>query len=147
VTRRPVPALFLMMKTLVLAALVVAIAACGAYHFPSASPAGTGTVTGTVLAVPCAPVVNPQFPCKGRPAAGLVMVFTAGNGTPAEAQTDSAGHYTIHLDAGTWNVTVKGHMMRIVSGPATVTVAAGATTVADYFVDSGIRLPVPLPAS
>ena len=39
-------------------------------------------------------------------------------------------------------MSVKNYM-RVISGPPVVTVKAGATVVADYVVDSGIRTAVP----
>jgi hypothetical protein len=35
--------------------------------------------------------------------------------------------------------------MRVISGPPAVTVAAGSTVVANYVLDSGIRVPAPQP--
>jgi hypothetical protein len=122
-----------------LALLAVGLAACGADSVPSGSPAQTGTVTGRVVAVPCAPVERPDQPCSGRPVAGLELTFTNG-GTTISSTTDSNGNYSVQLDAGTWNVATKGYM-RVIGGPKAVTVKAGETVVANYVVDSGIRIP------
>ena len=130
------------MRNLLLVALVVVVAGCGAYRFPGGSAAGTGTVTGQVVAVPCAPVENPQSICKGRPAADVEIVFTTANGAVASTKTDSGGNYSIQLDAGTWKVTLKSYM-RIIGGPVAVTVTADSAVVANYVVDSGIRVPQP----
>jgi Tfp pilus assembly protein PilV len=120
---------------------MVATAACGAYHFPAETPSGTGTVSGHVTAVPCTPVETAnQPPCVGRPVAGLVITFN-GNGAAVTTQTDSSGAYSVDLAAGTWKVNFKT-LMRIISGPATVTVQAGSSAVVDYVVDSGIRVPI-----
>src|SRR6266481_6103810 len=76
-------------RALLIALLLVATAACGAYRFPGAGTpvAGTGTVSGQVSAVPCFPiepapaqpgVVQPgvvQPPCAGRPVPGAVIEF------------------------------------------------------------------------
>jgi hypothetical protein len=129
------------MRHAFLLVLVVGIAACGAYRFPSGTPASSGSVSGQVLAVPCSPVVNPQTLCKGRPVPGLEIDFTAGNRHAVVTKTDSKGNYAVQLDAGTWTVTIRN--MRVISGPPTVTVDAGATLVANYIVDSGIRVPPP----
>ncbi len=129
------------MRAVVVLLLIAATAACGAYRFPSESPSATGTVTGHVMAVPCAPVQPAnQPPCAGRPVPGLEIDF-AGNGTAVSTRTDSSGAYSIQLPAGTWKVSFKT-FMRIVSGPPTVTVQAGSSVVADYLVDSGIRVPI-----
>jgi hypothetical protein len=120
---------------------MVATAACGAYHFPSDTPSGTGTVSGHVTAVPCAPIEPAnQPPCTGRPVGGLEIDFT-GNGAVVSTKTDSSGGYSVDLAAGTWKVSFKTYM-RIISGPSRVTVQAGSSLVADYVVDSGIRVPI-----
>ncbi|HEX9099340.1 MAG TPA: hypothetical protein VF956_07645 [Candidatus Dormibacteraeota bacterium] len=141
VTSDPPDALGLQMRALVLLLLMVATAACGAYRFPGESPSASGTVSGHVMAVPCTPVqpVN-QPPCAGRPVAGLEIDFTGG-GASVSARTDSNGAYSVELAAGTWKVSLKSYM-RIISGPPTVAVQAGSTVVANYLVDSGIRVPV-----
>jgi hypothetical protein len=58
--------------------------------------------------------------------------------------TDANGRYRIDLPEGTYKVSAKNYM-RIVSGPAVVTVKAGSTVIADYLLDSGIRQPLPVP--
>ncbi|HEV1991763.1 MAG TPA: carboxypeptidase-like regulatory domain-containing protein [Candidatus Dormibacteraeota bacterium] len=139
------------MRNVLLAALVLLTAACGAYQFPGASPAATGTVTGMVTVMPCGPV-QPVVPdqsgppqdaiaCKMRPAAELEIDFASG-GTVTRALTDANGRYRVELPAGTYKVSAKGYL-RLIRGPATVTVTAGSTVTADYLLDSGIRRPVP----
>ena len=66
-----------------------------------------------------------------------MLVFTD-SGTSRTAQTDSNGAYSIELPAGTWTVDTKSYV-RIISGPRKVVVNAGATVVANYVVDTGIR--------
>src|SRR5712692_1344334 len=123
------------------AALMLITAGCGAYVFPGSTQSGVGTVTGTVIAVPCAPVESSANPCVGRPVPGLEIDFTDG-GTTSRTVTDSKGAYSIDLKAGTWKVVFTG-VMRLISGSPTVTVSSGARVVANYVVDSGIRVPVP----
>ena len=133
------------MRNALLAALVFVIAACGAYQFPGGSPAGSGSVTGQVTVIPCGPVepAQPDFaPCKMRPAAGLEIDFASDGGTIFSAKTGSDSRYSIELPAGAYKVSVKNYM-RVISGPPVVTVKAGATVVADYVLDSGIRTGVP----
>ena len=132
------------MRNVVVAVLLLLTAACGAYQFPPGSSGGTGTVTGSVVVYPCAPVESVDNPCRGRSIPGLEIDFASGNTTKA-AVTDSTGHYAIDLDAGTWKARIKSYM-RIMSGPVSVNVTAGSTVIADYVVDSGIRVPVPAPA-
>lgn len=136
------------MKNALLVALVFLTGACGAYHLPGGA-AGTGTVTGQVTVFPCGPgplqPAQPDFaPCKMKPAsgaAGIEVIFTS-DGRVTSTRTNAEGRYAIDLAAGTYNVSVMKYM-RIISGPSTVTVKAGATVVADYVVDSGIRTVVP----
>ena len=123
------------------AALLMLTAACGAYVFPGSSQGAAGTVSGTVIGVPCAPVESSTNPCMGRPVPGLEIDFTSG-GTTSRAVTDSKGDYSIDLNPGTWRVVLTG-FVRVMSGPATITVTSGGKVVANYVVDSGIRVPLP----
>lgn len=124
-------------------AVALLMAGCGAYSFPtSPSPTpATGTVTGRVIAVPCAPVQTVPNTCAGRPVAGLQIVLQNGNVTDSTT-TDSNGNYSIQLVPGTWKVRLATYM-RLISGPTLITVAAGSTISANYVLDSGIRVPVP----
>jgi hypothetical protein len=129
------------MRNVLLGALVLVTVGCGAYQFPGSSPASTGTVTGTVVAVPCSPVESAGQQCAGRPVADLEIDFTHGEAS-AKAMTDSAGHYSVTLTSETWSVHLATRM-RIISGPAQVNVQPGSAVTASYVLDSGIRLPVP----
>ena len=133
-----------MMRNALLGALLVLTAACGAYHFPGGDQAGLGTVSGQLRVYPCAPV-EPASGICAPPAvlAGGEIDFSDGQNV-FSARADSQGDYTIQLPAATYKVSVKAPE-RITSGPTTLTVGAGASIVADYVVDSGIRVPVPLP--
>jgi hypothetical protein len=126
------------MKAFFILLLVVATAACGAYRFPGGGTGSSGSVSGQVTVVPCAPVEPAAQPCTGRPASGLEIDFS-GDGSTVASQTGPKGYYSVELPAGSWKVSFKGYM-RIVSGPPTVTVSAGSSVVANYVVDSGIRL-------
>jgi hypothetical protein len=159
-----------MKKTLlvaILAAILAATAACGAYRFPSQSPGGVGTVSGQVLAtfgcgvsgagdIMCVPPPVPQpaacapggpvkSGCGPTPVAGFELVFTNG-ATTTIATTDSTGSYSIELAVGTWTVGTN-NKMRIMSGPTTLTMTAGAGIVANYVVESMIRVMSALPAN
>lgn len=127
------------MRLLFLAALVAVTAACGAYNFPSGSSA-YGTVAGHVSAVPCSPVQNPDNACTPRLVPGVEIDFTNG-GQSFVTKTGPDGTYNAGLPSGTWTVKLKSE--RMISGPSSVTVKADATIVADYVVDSGIRMPAP----
>ena len=75
--------------------------------------------------------------CGTWPMPGLELAFTNGDASRI-AKTDSSGHYSIDLPSGTWKVGTTSYA-RIISGPTTVVVTAGASVVADYVVDVGIR--------
>ena len=130
--------------TAVAAAVCALTAACGAYTFPgggsSPSPS-TGTVSGRVLAVPCAPVEQAGSSCAGKPVSGLELDYVAGNSVVARTVTDGSGNYVVRLAPGTYVVRFGG-IMRVISGPTKITVAAGSSIEADYLLDSGIRAPI-----
>lgn len=129
------------MRVLLLAAVMAAMAACGAYSFPSGTVAGTGRVSGVVTVYPCAPVEQQGQTCTGLAGGGIPIIFVNGMQT-VTVTTGSDGRYAVDLQAGTWKVTFKG-IMRIIRGPNPVTVPAGGSVEADYLVDSGIRAPGP----
>ena len=100
-------------------------------------------MSGRVLAVPCAPVEQIGSSCAGRPVAGLELDYMTGTVVAARTVTDTAGNYTVSLAPGTYTVQFKGGLMRVISGPTKITVAAGSSLTANYLIDSGIRAPVP----
>jgi hypothetical protein len=131
------------MRNVLLAGLLLVTSACGAYSFGTgqASPTpDSGTVSGRVLAVPCAPVEKVGSPCAGRPVAGLELDYVVGTKVAGRTITDGEGNYAIRLVPGTYTVTFKSYM-RVISGPTKIAVSAGANVVANYLVDSGIRVP------
>ncbi len=125
---------------------VAVLSACAGYRFPGGPPEGTGTVSGKVTVVPCAPVEQANSLCQGKPASSIALIFTSASKEQVIAQTDSAGEYAVELKAGRWAVTFKGYL-RVISGPSSVTVVSGSSVVADYVLDSGIRLPAPAAGS
>jgi hypothetical protein len=133
------------MKNWLLAAVILLASGCGAYQFPGEAPSptpSTGTVSGRVIAVPCAPVEQPGQACAGRPVPQLELDYVVGTSIEARAVTDSAGHYALGLRPGAYNVRMKTYM-RVISGPLNLAVAPGSSIVANYVLDTGIRFPVP----
>ena len=127
-----------------LAGLLMLTAACGAYSFPGggASPTPSpGTVSGRVLAVPCSPLVQPGPSCAGRPVPSLELDYLAPGGTVSRTVTDAKGGYSITLEPAGYAVKLKTYM-RVISGPLKVEVQAGSSSVANYVLDSGIRVPI-----
>jgi hypothetical protein len=113
-----------------------ALCACGA-HPPAGSPPALGTVTGHILSYPCAPVERASSPCAGRPASHVEIDFQSGAHPPVRGITDASGGYAVQLAPGTYAVSMS--VLRIMTGPHSVTVAAGQTLTANYVFDSGIR--------
>jgi hypothetical protein len=133
------------MRNLLLGAVLLATAACGAYAFPGERPSptpATGTVSGTVVSVPCAPVEQAGQQCAGRPVSGLELDFACGQSTVTKAITDSKGYYSVQLQPGSCAVKFKTYM-RYISGPQMLTIRAGDNIVANYVFDNGIRVPQP----
>ena len=138
----------------VIAMILIATAACGAYRFPGPGNA-TGTVSGQVVSFGCGGPVQPAMPrclakptsscmpqaqgsaCAAWPVAGLDLVFNNGTST-LHITTDTAGSYSIELPVGTWKVST-ANLVRIIDGPQTLVVSEGAAITANYIVDSGIR--------
>lgn len=150
VTPNHAPALIQLMRNALLGALIVALtvaltAACGAYTFSGGQSSPTpdsGTVSGSVLAVPCAPVERVNSPCAGRPVPGAELDYVVGTKVAGRTITDTQGNYSIRLAPGSYTVMFK-NVLRVVSGPTKVSVAAGSNIVANYLLDSGIRVPAP----
>ena len=138
------------MRPALLGALCLLTAACGAYAFPGDRPSptptsSTGTVSGTVLSVPCAPVEQTGTTCAGRPVPKVELSYTCDQTTAQRVlgtTTDSNGHYSVQLPAGRCTVKFNTYM-RYISGPLTLQVKAGDNLVANYVFDNGIRVPAP----
>jgi hypothetical protein len=130
------------MRYALVAALLLVTAGCGAYAFPGggSSTPETGLVSGRVLAYPCAPVERIDSPCPGRPVAKVEIDYLSGTSVAARAVTDPEGNYSIRLEPGTYGVRFNTYM-RVISGPTKLAVAAGSSLVANYVLDSGIRVP------
>lgn len=134
-----------MIRKAILIALVLSTAACGAYRMPgeSTTPSpSVGTVSGRVIAVPCAPIEPAGSVCAGRPVPGLEIDYAGGGGLVRRTATDSSGNYAIELPAGVYAVTLKTYM-RVTSGALKIDVASGSAVTVNYVLDSGIRTPVP----
>jgi hypothetical protein len=132
------------MRKAILAAALLVTAGCGAYQFPGGSESPTpamGTVSGRVIAVPCAPVEQPGKTCTGRPVPNLELDYIDGRGGASRTVTDAQGNYSINLKPASYAVKISSYM-RVISGPLKLQVDAGSSIVANYVLDSGIRVPV-----
>jgi hypothetical protein len=127
------------------AGMLFVTAACGAYQFPGGGPSpspATGTVSGRVVAVPCAPVEPAASTCAGRPVGNLELDYMVRDRVVRQAVTGANGEYAVDLDPGSYTVRIKTYL-RVLSGPLNIVVAAGSNLVANYTLDSGIRIPLP----
>jgi hypothetical protein len=100
-----------------------------------------GSTGGSCGTIPVPGVMCPapgpaNYQCGPVPVPGLELDFASGS-TTMSTTTDSNGNYSIELPVGSWNVSTKNYM-QIISGPTTVTIAAGASVVANYTVWSRI---------
>jgi hypothetical protein len=139
------------MRNVLLAALVLVTAACGAYRFPGGASPGDGTVSGTVVAVPCFPVAqpaaqavppcaNPCFPvaqpganalpqCPARPVGGVAVTCFPVAQPAAQALPLCAGRPVggLEIDFTSGSATAKA--VTDSTGNYTATLAAGTWSV------------------
>ena len=99
--------------------------------------AGTGTVHGTVLRGPIAPVCRVNTPCSA-PAKHIVLSFSR-NGSTRTTTTDSRGRYSIRMPAGVYAVRTNQRPFGTVPQPRTIRVRPATSTRADFAIDTGIR--------
>lgn len=98
-----------------------------------------GNLHGVVMRGPIAPVCRTGMPCN-EPASGAVLVFSRDGRVAARIKIGATGRYTVRLAAGTYLVR-QATAPRIGFGirPDRVRVVKGASTRADFFIDTGIR--------
>jgi hypothetical protein len=97
----------------------------------------TGTLHGTVMRGPIAPVCRLGTPCSA-PAKNVTLSFTR-NGSTRSTTTDDRGRYSIRLPAGVYAVKTNQRPFGLFPQPRRVRVRAGETTRADFAIDTGIR--------
>lgn len=115
------------------------LAACGPGAGPPGPSGAKGTISGQVLAWPCAPVERVGSPCPGRPAPdATVQVTPAGGGPASEVVTDGMGDFSVMVPPGRYQVAVVGRRL-VGTTSVAVDVEAGGTATADLVIDSGIR--------
>ena len=99
----------------------------------------TGNLHGVVMRGPLTPLCRVGMPCN-EPARGAVLEFSRGGRVAARVTVGLHGRYTVRLQAGSYLVKQPG-APRIGTGirPDRVRVVGGASTRADFFIDTGIR--------
>lgn len=122
-----------MTPRVILAAVLVAAAACGAANGTSAQ----GGLYGKVTKGPIMPVCREGVPCDG-PAARLTLVFSRNGTAVARTTTRQDGSYRLALRPGRYTVRAVPRGL-VPPEPGVVTVAADRFRRIDFFVDTGIR--------
>jgi hypothetical protein len=97
----------------------------------------TGTIHGTVMRGPTAPVCRVGTPCTA-PAKHVTLSFTR-NGSTRTTTTDDRGRYSVRLPAGLYAVKTNQRPFGTVPQPRTARVRGGASTRVDFAIDTGIR--------
>jgi len=123
-------------RSLILAAGIATVAACGAQSSGSASGGG---LYGTVRLSPASPVCQTGSSCS-RPARHFKLLFSAG-GRTVTATTNMKGHYRVQLGGGRYTVRAATTSTSPKHGlqPRTVRVPSSSFARRDFVYDSGIR--------
>lgn len=131
---------------------LVAIGVAGWQYYLSAHKQGTvyetvlnlvqqqsgATVTGTIIIGPVTPVCHVNVPCETPLTNHVVQALDTAGAVAAVTQTDSTGHYTLHLRPGSYTIALKPRLGIGSSQDKHITVHSGNNTL-DIAVDTGIR--------
>ena len=97
----------------------------------------TGTIHGTVMRGPTAPVCRIGTPCRA-PAKHITLSFTR-SGSTRTTKTDDRGRYSIRLPAGLYAVKTDQRPFGTVPQPRSARVRANQSRRVDFDIDTGIR--------
>ena len=97
----------------------------------------TGTIHGTVMRGPIAPVCSVGIPCS-EPAKHVTLYFTH-NGSTRSTVTDDRGRYAKRLSAGVYAVKTNQRPFGTTPQPRSARVRAKTSTRVDFYIDTGIR--------
>ncbi len=119
----------------VIGAVLAVVTACNG----PAAPGPTTGLTGVVLRGPIAPVCQENVACDAPFSAGFT-VRQSGN-TVAQFRSDAAGHFTVALQPGTYQVVPDpdAPVIAPASQAKTVTVGSVGLTQVQLEFDTGIR--------
>jgi hypothetical protein len=101
-----------------------------------------GKILGKVTFGPLSPVEIVDAPSASKPAEGVKVLIINLQGQEIEnAATDTMGHYSINLPAGSYRIDVEflDDAMFSKDVPATVIIKKGQETRLDIHLDTGIR--------
>jgi len=118
--------------------LAVSLAGCGTATSPAAR-AGSGTVTGRVLAAPGCPVERASSPCPDIPVAGAQVRALRGGKVVAAIRSRRGGAFQLRLDAGTYILTAVNADGYRSANRAVISVRPGQQVSVTLTADSGIR--------
>lgn len=123
-------------RSLLAAAALASVAACGAQSPGSTSGSG---LYGSVRVSPSSPVCLAGKACS-KPAHGFKLVFSGG-GRTVTAKTDAQGRYRVRLAGGRYLVLAAGMTQLPKRGlqPGAVTVPDARFARRDFVFDPGIR--------
>lgn len=123
-------------RSLLAAAALASVAACGAQSPGSTSGSG---LYGSVRVSPSSPVCLAGKACS-KPAHGFKLVFSGG-GRTVTAKTDAQGRYRVRLAGGRYLVLAVGMPQLPKRGlqPGAVTVPDARFARRDFVFDPGIR--------
>ena len=130
------------MRSLIVIASVIAIAACAHAEGPSAHGAASGMLTGRIVRGPTSPISGPGIPMLPPPpvAAAQLRIIDSRGAPVATVRTGADGHFQVTLPAGQYRVEggsgLGGPTKNL---PAKVTIHAGRQTRLDILIDTGIR--------
>jgi hypothetical protein len=98
-----------------------------------------GTLTGTVMRGPIAPVCALEQPCD-EPAPHVALVFSHADAVVGRVTTDANGHYRLRLPALRYEVRrANAATIDRKLDPHGIRVYAGRVTHIDFSIDTGIR--------
>jgi hypothetical protein len=125
-------------RSLLLAAGIATVAACGAQ---SSGGAGGSGLYGSVRLSPSSPVCVAGRPCS-KPARGFKLVFSA-NGRSVTAKTNTRGNYRVQLRPGRYAVRAaaasRNASPKAGLQPHFVSVPSSGFAKRNFVYDSGIR--------